>query len=161
MFKCRYFLTNLFQSPFHIFKCQKRCFHHCGSPLKLMQTCLSAKKDLESSFHHYWDSVKLVQASLSTRKNLESRFNHCLRPVKPSCNHNPVDLDHALNVKHLKCSSITVFLQLPQKSHNIWNADVPLSTTVHLEQSGDSLTIKIFTGLWLNVLSLNTVEVHI
>ena len=39
--------------------------------------CLSASKDRESSFHHCGSPVKLVQTWLSTRKELESCFHLC------------------------------------------------------------------------------------
>ena len=40
---------------------RKASFLYCGGPVKLVQTCLSARKDGESSFHHCVYLVKLVQ----------------------------------------------------------------------------------------------------
>ena len=45
--------------------------------MKLVQACLSVRKDLESGFHHCAVPVKLVQACLCVRKELESSFHHC------------------------------------------------------------------------------------
>ena len=47
-----------------LFKCQKgleNSFDHCGSPMKLVHTCSSTRKELESCFHHCGVPVKLVQ----------------------------------------------------------------------------------------------------
>ena len=35
-------------------------FHHCVSPVKLVQGCQSARKDRESSLNHSGGHVKLV-----------------------------------------------------------------------------------------------------
>ena len=44
-------------------KSRESSFHHCGSPVKLVQkTCLSTRKELESCFHTFGGPVKLVQA---------------------------------------------------------------------------------------------------
>ena len=43
---------------------------------------LSVRKDLESSFHHCGSPVKLVQAGLRARKSIESSFHRCVGPVK-------------------------------------------------------------------------------
>ena len=51
--------------------------------MKLVQTCLCDRKDLESSFHHCAGPVMFVQACLCDRKDLESSFHHCVGPVKP------------------------------------------------------------------------------
>ena len=45
--------------------------------MKLVQACLSARKDGESTFHHFGGHVKLVQAHFSARKEPESTFHHC------------------------------------------------------------------------------------
>ena len=45
--------------------------------MKLVQACLSARKDGESSFHHCVGVVKFVQAHFSARKERESTFHHC------------------------------------------------------------------------------------
>ena len=51
--------------------------------MKLVQACLGARKDLESSFHHCGGPVKLVQACLlSARKDPESSLHRCCGPVK-------------------------------------------------------------------------------
>ena len=47
-----------------------------GVAFKLVQACLSVRKELESSFHHCGSPVKLVQACLSVRKELEGSFHH-------------------------------------------------------------------------------------
>ena len=36
--------------------------------MKVVQSCLSASKDRERSFHHYGDAVKLLESCLSARK---------------------------------------------------------------------------------------------
>ena len=36
--------------------------------MKLVQSCLSARKDRERSFHHYGGAVNLVKACLSAGK---------------------------------------------------------------------------------------------
>ena len=54
-------------------------FHHCGSPMKLVQACLNAGK---VCFNQRGSAMKHVQACLSARKDLESSFNHCGGPVK-------------------------------------------------------------------------------
>ena len=41
-------------------------FHRCGGPVRIVQACL------ESSFHHCGGHVKIVQACLCARKVLES-----------------------------------------------------------------------------------------
>ena len=43
--------------------------------MKLMQACLSARKDGESSFHHCVGLVMLVQACLNARGDRESIFS--------------------------------------------------------------------------------------
>ena len=84
-------------------------FHHCGSPVKLVQaclfarntlqrrfnhrrgavehvqTCLSARKDVESSFHHFEGPVKLVEACLCAENTLQRRFNRRGGAVKQAC----------------------------------------------------------------------------
>ena len=43
--------------------------------MKLVQACLSGRKDGESSFHHCVGLVKLVQACLNARGDEESIFS--------------------------------------------------------------------------------------
>ena len=50
---------------------------YCEGPVKLVQACLSARKDGESSFHHCVGVAKFVQAHFSGRKERESSFHHC------------------------------------------------------------------------------------
>ena len=45
--------------------------------MKLVQGCLSARKDCESRFHHRGGVVKLVQVCLNARNDRESRLHHC------------------------------------------------------------------------------------
>ena len=45
--------------------------------MKLVQACLSVRKDGESISHHPGSLVKHVQACLSVRKDGESSFHHC------------------------------------------------------------------------------------
>ena len=45
--------------------------------MKLVQACLCARKDRESSFHHCGGPVKHVVAYLSAMKYRESSFNYC------------------------------------------------------------------------------------
>ena len=49
-----------------ILKCLDRqtTFSDSIGPVKLVQACLGARKDLESSFHHCGGQVTLVQACL-------------------------------------------------------------------------------------------------
>ena len=60
--------------------CQERSrkmfSHRCGCPVKLVQACLSASKDRESSFHSCRGPIKLVEACLSAGKIQESSSNH-------------------------------------------------------------------------------------
>ena len=44
-------------------------FHHGGSLVKLVQACLSARKDLEGSFHSCGGPLKLVEAFFSAGKD--------------------------------------------------------------------------------------------
>ena len=44
--------------------------------MKLVEACISARKDSESSFHHCCGSVKLVQACLSAGNVRDSSFNN-------------------------------------------------------------------------------------
>ena len=57
-------------------------FHHCGSPVKLVQACLCAGSTLQRRFNRRRDAMKQVQACLNARKDLESSFHHCGGPVK-------------------------------------------------------------------------------
>ena len=50
--------------------------------MKHVQSCLSTKKNSESSFERCGGPMKLVQACLSVRKELEGSFHHCCGPVK-------------------------------------------------------------------------------
>ena len=47
----------------------------CGGPVNLVQACLCARKDGESSFHHCVGLVKLVQACLNARGDEECIFS--------------------------------------------------------------------------------------
>ena len=47
-----------------------------------MQACLSASKEGESIFHHCGGPVKVVQTSLCTGNTLQCRFNRSVRAVK-------------------------------------------------------------------------------
>ena len=58
-------------------------FHHCVSPMKLVQVCLCAGNTLQRGFNRRRGVVKHVQARLSARKDLESSFHRCGGPVKP------------------------------------------------------------------------------
>ena len=58
------------------------CFHHCGSPVKLVQACICVGSTLQRHFHRRGGAVKHVQAFLSTRKDGEISFLHCGSPVK-------------------------------------------------------------------------------
>ena len=48
--------------------------------MKLVEACISARKDRENSFHHCRGPVILVEACLSARKDRESSF-HCKSTV--------------------------------------------------------------------------------
>ena len=45
--------------------------------MKLVQSCLCARKDRERRLHHYEGAVKLVGAYLSDRMDQDSSFHHC------------------------------------------------------------------------------------
>ena len=45
--------------------------------MKLVQDCLSARKDRVSRLHHSGGLVKQEQAYLSARKDRERGFHHC------------------------------------------------------------------------------------
>ena len=60
----------------------RNSFHYCGGPVKLVQSCLCARKDLESSFHHSAGPVEIVQACLSAGKVWYRRFNRRWGAVK-------------------------------------------------------------------------------
>ena len=53
--------------------------------MKHVHACLSASKDGESSFHHCGSPVKLVQACLCARNTLQRRFNRRGGAVKQGC----------------------------------------------------------------------------
>ena len=57
-------------------------FLHCGSPVKLVQTCLCAGNTLQRRFHRRGGAVKHVQACSSDIKHGESSFLHCGSNVK-------------------------------------------------------------------------------
>ena len=57
-------------------------FHHCGSPVKLVQGCLYAGNTLQRCFKRRRGAVNHVQACLSARNDLESSFHHFGGPVK-------------------------------------------------------------------------------
>ena len=44
--------------------------------MKLVEACLRARKDPDSSFHHCGGPVKLVEACLSAGKVRDSSFNY-------------------------------------------------------------------------------------
>ena len=50
--------------------------------MKLVQVCLSARKDRVSRLHHSGGLVKLEQACLGARKDRERGFHHCGGLVK-------------------------------------------------------------------------------
>ena len=54
---------------------------HGGGPVKLVEDCLSDRKDLQISFLHCGGTVKLVQACLSGRKDRTKQFS----PLWRSC----------------------------------------------------------------------------
>ena len=60
-------------------KSRESSFHHCGSPVKLVQACLNAGK---VCFNRRGSAMNHVQACLSATKDLASSFNHCGGPVK-------------------------------------------------------------------------------
>ena len=57
-------------------------FHYCGSPVKLVQVCLCARKTLHRRFNRGGGAVKHVQACSSASKYGESTFLYCGSPVK-------------------------------------------------------------------------------
>ena len=50
--------------------------------MKLVEACLSARKDRERSFHQWGGAVKVVQSGLSARKDREGTFHNCGGDVK-------------------------------------------------------------------------------
>ena len=50
--------------------------------MKLVEACLSARKDRESSFHLWGGAVKVVQSCLSARRHRESSFQQWGGAVK-------------------------------------------------------------------------------
>ena len=50
--------------------------------MKLVEACLKARKDRESSFHQWAGAVKVVQSCLSASKDQERRFHHYGGAVK-------------------------------------------------------------------------------
>ena len=54
---------------------RKAYFLWFEGPVKLVQACLTARKDGESSFHQCVGLVKLVQACLNARGDEESIFS--------------------------------------------------------------------------------------
>ena len=57
-------------------------FHHCESPVKLMQTCLCAGNTLQRRFNRSVRAVNYVLACLSASKGRGSSSHHCGGPVK-------------------------------------------------------------------------------
>ena len=45
--------------------------------MKVVHSCLSARKDQERRFHQYEFAVNLVEAYLSARKGRDGSFHHC------------------------------------------------------------------------------------
>ena len=60
----------------------ERIFHHCGSPVKLVQACLCAPNTLHLRFNRGGGALKRVQACSSSSKYGESTFHYCGSPVK-------------------------------------------------------------------------------
>ena len=56
-------------------------FNHSICPVKLVQACLCARKDLVNGLSHCGGPARLVQACLFARKALESSFHHCGSPI--------------------------------------------------------------------------------
>ena len=58
--------------------CQERSrkgsFHHCAGPVKLVQACISVRKDLESSYHHSGSLVRLVKSVYEPEKTYKAVF---------------------------------------------------------------------------------------
>ena len=52
--------------------------------MKVVQACLSVRKDLESSFHRCGGPVRIVQACLSARKRPRKQFSPLWRPCEDS-----------------------------------------------------------------------------
>ena len=50
--------------------------------MKLVEACLSARNDRESSFHQWGGAVKVVQSCLSARKDRERSFHRYAGAVK-------------------------------------------------------------------------------
>ena len=57
---------------------RKASFLYCAGPVKLVQACVSARKDRESNFHDCGGAVKLMQAYLNIRKDREIGFHQCV-----------------------------------------------------------------------------------
>ena len=60
----------------------ERSVHHCGGHVKLVQACLCAGNTLQRRFNPRRDAMKHVQVCLSGRKDLERSFHHYGNPVK-------------------------------------------------------------------------------
>ena len=52
-------------------------FHHCGSLMKLVQNCLSAREDLESSFYHCGGSVQACLIEYQGRSRKQFLLRSC------------------------------------------------------------------------------------
>ena len=50
--------------------------------MKLVEACLSARNDRESSFHQWGGAVNVVQSCLSAKKDRERTFHHYRRCCK-------------------------------------------------------------------------------
>ena len=57
-------------------------FHYCGSPVKLVQASLSAEITLQRRFKHRGSAINHLQSWLSASKDGESSFHYCGSPVK-------------------------------------------------------------------------------
>ena len=58
---------------------QESSFHHCGSPVNIVQASLCAENTLQ---RRPGSAVKHVQACLSVSKDRESSFHCCVSTVK-------------------------------------------------------------------------------
>ena len=63
-------------------KDRESSFHHCGGPVKLVQASLCVEKTLQRRLNRRGVAVKDVQGCLSLSKDLESSSHHCGGPVK-------------------------------------------------------------------------------
>ena len=75
--------------------------------MKHVQTCLSARKDGESSFHNCGGPVKLVQACLCMGSTIHRRFNRQRGAVKhlQACGSANKDGETVFTTEEVLCSS--------------------------------------------------------